>query len=65
LFVVVICLFGGMNIGAVIGWWQDAVERRRLLEKLQLPDTGFTITDGGAWYASARAGGNALCPLAA
>jgi hypothetical protein len=62
LFVVVICLFGGMNIGAVIGWWQDAVERRRLLAKLQLPDTSFTITDGGAWYASACAGGNALCP---
>jgi hypothetical protein len=43
-----------MNIGAAIGWWQDALERRRLLEKLQLPDTGFKITDGGAWCVRAH-----------
>jgi hypothetical protein len=67
LFVVVICMFGGMNIGAVFGCWQDAFERRRLLEKLLLPDTGFKITHGGAWCARAHRcwGQDVVRPLAA
>jgi hypothetical protein len=51
-----------MNIGAVFGWMQDAVERRRLLEKLQLPDTGFKITDNGAWCVHSSMSGACCVP---
>jgi hypothetical protein len=54
LFIAVICLFGGMHIGAGIAFLQDAHERRRLLKKLQLPDVGFEATEGGAWCVHMR-----------
>ena len=52
LFIVVISLFGGMHIGAVVAFTEDAGERRRLLSKLQLPDAGFKVTETGAWCAN-------------
>jgi hypothetical protein len=49
LFIAVVCLFGGMHLGAGVAFLQDAQKRRRLVSKLQLPDVGFEATDGGAW----------------
>lgn len=55
LFIVVITLFGVMHIGAIIAFRQDADQRRRLLDKLQLPDAGFQVTKAGAWCGNGKA----------
>ena len=49
LFIVVIVLFSVMNVGALIGWWQDKRERSTLVEGLQSPEVGFRISSEGAW----------------
>jgi hypothetical protein len=49
LFIVVCALFGGMCVGAAIGFVLDRNARRRVLTRLQMPDTGFRLSDDGAW----------------
>jgi hypothetical protein len=51
LFIVVIVLFGFMNVGAIIAFFMDARERRATLAALQGADTGFECAPGprGAW----------------
>ena len=49
IFIAVISLFCGMHVGAGIAVMQGAAQRRRLLSKLQLPECGFEVTNGGAW----------------
>ena len=49
LFVVVVTLFGIMNIGAVVGFVLDTRERKRLVQQLQRPETEFQEMEGGVW----------------
>ena len=49
LFKVVISLFGAMVGGAALGWLLDRRERARVLLRLQRPETGFRVTEAGAW----------------
>ena len=49
LFIVVIILFGLMNIGALIGFYEDMKERRELLEHITRPECGFVERQNGAW----------------
>jgi hypothetical protein len=50
LFIVVCVLFGGMCVGAAIGFVLDRNARqRRVVTRLQMPDTGFRLSDDGAW----------------
>lgn len=49
LFIVVIALFGFMNVGAVIAFVMDMRERRATLTKLQQPEMGFAELEGGVW----------------
>ena len=49
LFIVVLSLFGGMNLGAAFGFGQDARERRKVVAKLRKPDVGYRETAAGAW----------------
>ena len=44
LFTVVIVLFGIMNLGATLGFYLDARERRSVVARLQQADTGFRIS---------------------
>jgi len=47
-FIVIITLFGAMNLGAAVGWWQDVHERRSLVQQFMTPEAGFRVTDAGA-----------------
>ena len=49
LFIVVIGLFGFMNVGAVIAFFLDASERKHTLARLLCEDTGFREQPDGAW----------------
>ena len=49
LFIVVIVLFGGMNVGAVLGFGRDTRERKRLIQQLQRPEADFMELPGGVW----------------
>ena len=49
LFSAVVCLFTFMNGGAVIGYYQDASERKRTLHTLLQPALGFTELPGDLW----------------
>jgi len=49
LFAVVISLFGIMNVGACIGFYEDMKERRETLEHITRPECGFTERQGGVW----------------
>jgi hypothetical protein len=49
LFIVVVTLFGFMNVGAVIGFIADMRERKTTLARLQEADTGFEEACDGAW----------------
>jgi hypothetical protein len=49
LFIVVIVLFGVMNLGALFGFYEDMKERRELLERITAPECGFAERPGGAW----------------
>ena len=49
LFIVVLTLFGFMNLGAVVGFNFDLRERAMTLKKLQAPETGFVEQPGGVW----------------
>ena len=49
LFIVVISLFGFMNVGALVALVMDLQERRATLRKLQSPDTGFRELPDGTW----------------
>jgi hypothetical protein len=49
LFIVVIALFGAMNVGAAIGSAQDARERHKVVRKLREPEAGYRQTEAGAW----------------
>jgi hypothetical protein len=49
LFIVVISLFGAMNVGAVIAFTLDMQERRATLEQLMHADAGFAEQASGAW----------------
>ena len=49
LFIVVISLFGAMNVGAVVGYARDARERKNLVQQLQRPETEFVEVPGGVW----------------
>jgi hypothetical protein len=48
LFIVIIVLFGVMNIGAFVGFQLDARERRAYLAQLQTPQLGFR-EEKGVW----------------
>ena len=49
LFIVVISLFGFMNVGGVVAFFMDMSERRATLQKLHAPDTGFRELPDGTW----------------
>jgi hypothetical protein len=49
LFIVVIVLFGFMNIGAIIGLREDLKERAELLAHITRPESGFTERQDGVW----------------
>jgi hypothetical protein len=49
LLIVVVVLFGVMNVGVFIGWRQDKGERRALVAALQTPAVGFRTSSEGAW----------------
>jgi hypothetical protein len=49
LFIVVIVLFGFMNVGAVIGFILDTTERKQTIAKLCAPSMGFAELPGGVW----------------
>jgi hypothetical protein len=51
LFIVVIVLFGIMNIGAVIGFILDSRQRNSFFERLKMPDVGFHTegADDAVW----------------
>jgi hypothetical protein len=49
LFIVVIVLFGGMNVGAAIAFALDMQERRNTLRRLQEPAAGFAVLPGDVW----------------
>ena len=49
LFIVVIVLFGVMNVGALFGFYEDMKERRELLEHITRPECGFAERPDGAW----------------
>ena len=49
LFIVVIVLFGIMNVGAVAGYVLDTRDRKKMVQQLQLPETDFLELDGGVW----------------
>ena len=51
LFIVVIVLFGFMNIGAVIGLREDLKERSELLAHITRPESGFMERQDGVWSA--------------
>ena len=38
-----------MNVGAVVGFYEDMKERRELLEHITNPECGFTERQGGVW----------------
>jgi hypothetical protein len=48
LFIVVIVLFGVMNIGALVGHAIDTRDRKRFVQALQRPEVGFRVV-GDAW----------------
>jgi hypothetical protein len=47
LFIVVISLFGVMNVGAALGFVLDARERAHFLLSLQSPEVGFRVAEDG------------------
>ena len=49
LFIVVISLFAGMNIGSALTFGIDVRERRRIGERLRTPECGFRVTDDGVY----------------
>jgi hypothetical protein len=49
LFIIVIVLFGMMNLGAALGFWLDRGERVGVNEKLCDERCGFRVADDGAW----------------
>jgi hypothetical protein len=49
LFIVVISLFGFMNAGAAIVFYQDMAERRKLLGLVRAPEMGFAVRGDGVW----------------
>jgi len=49
LFIIVIVLFGMMNLGAALGFWLDRGERAGVNEKLCDERCGFRVADDGAW----------------
>jgi hypothetical protein len=49
LFGVVVSLFGFMNAGAAVAFFQDAAQRRATLAALQRPEAGFREMPGGVW----------------
>jgi hypothetical protein len=49
LFIVVIVLFGVMNMGAVVGFYEDAHERRNVMARLLAPELGFEEPEEGVW----------------
>ena len=49
LFIVVVSLFGFMNVGAVVGYFLDAGERLATLATLQQPQMGFEELPFGVW----------------
>ena len=49
LFIVVVSLFGFMQVGAVVGYFLDAGERRTTLATLQQPEMGFEELPFGVW----------------
>ena len=49
LFIVVITLFGVMNLGAVVGFILDVRARKQLVQQLQRPEAEFVEMPGGVW----------------
>ena len=49
LFIVVITLFGCMNLGALVGYVLDAKARKKLVQQLQRPEAEFVELPGGVW----------------
>ena len=49
LFIVVCCLFGGMNVGAAFGYAMDQRERAAVAARLRHPACGFRVAHDGTW----------------
>ena len=49
LFIMVMILWGGMNVGAFIGYGLDRDEKKKLLARLMRPECGFRLGQHGEW----------------
>jgi hypothetical protein len=49
LFIVVMCLFGIMHVGAFIGFGIDASAKCKTMTRICAPSAGFEISPGGVW----------------